>query len=114
MKLGMMAVAAIGLAFAGTANAAAGDNPLAKDSAVLQLKGLDLATADGQQRLAIRMDAAAQSVCGDPRLAGVHLVLAEKARSCRTQVIADIRHQLEARQAALASTGTGSPVVALR
>ncbi|MEH3036251.1 MAG: UrcA family protein [Sphingomonas adhaesiva] len=96
-----MAVAAFGLACAGAANAARSENPLAKDAAVLQLKGLDLATADGQQRLAIRMDAAAQAVCGDERLAGVHLSLANKARDCRTQVIADIRNQIESRQASL-------------
>lgn len=104
MKVGFMAVAALGLACAGAANAAGSENPLAKDAAVLQLKGIDLATADGQQRLAIRMDAAAQAVCGDERLAGVHLALAEKARDCRAQVIADIRNQIESRQAALGTT----------
>ncbi|MEH3046252.1 UrcA family protein [Sphingomonas adhaesiva] len=101
MKVGFMAMAALGLACAGAANAAGSENPLAKDAAVLQLKGLDLATADGQQRLAIRMDAAAQAVCGDERLASVHLALADKARNCRAQVIADIRQQIESRQASL-------------
>jgi UrcA family protein len=104
MKVFMMAAAACGLLVAGAANAAGGENPFAKDAAVLQLKGIDLATAAGQQRLAIRMDAAAQAVCGDQRLASVHLALAEKARACRTQVIADIRQQIESRQASLGTT----------
>ena len=103
MKVGLIAAAALGLAFTGAAQAAGSENPLAKDAAVLQPKGIDLTTADGQQRLAIRMDAAAQAVCGDDRLAGVHLALADKARACRTQVIADIRNQIESRQAALAA-----------
>lgn len=104
MKLGFLAAAALGLACAGAATAATSENPLAKDAAVLQLKGLDLTTADGQQRLAIRMDAAAQAVCGDERLAGVHLALANKARDCRAQVIADIRDQIESRQASLGAS----------
>ena len=104
MKVRFMAMAALGLACAGAVNAAGSENPLAREAAVLQLKGLDLATADGQQRLAIRMDAAAQAVCGDERLAGVHLALAEKARACRAQVIADIRDQIESRQASLGAT----------
>ncbi len=111
MKVGFLALAAFGLASAGAATAAGSENPLARDAAVLQLKGIDLATADGQQRLAIRMDAAAQAVCGDDRLAGVHLALAEKARACRAQVIADIRDQIESRQASL---GTTAQVAATR
>lgn len=111
MKVGFMAMAALGLTMAGAANAAGSENPFVKDAAVLQLKGLDLATADGQQRLAIRMDAAAQAVCGDQRLAGVHLALAAKARDCKAHVIADIRQQIEARQT---SSGTGAQVAALR
>ena len=104
MKVGFVAAAVLGLASAGAASAAGSENPLAKDAAVLQLKGVDLTTADGQQRLAIRMDAAAQAVCGDPRLAGVHLALANKARDCRAQVIADIRDQIESHQASLGTT----------
>jgi UrcA family protein len=92
MKVAFMAMAAMGLACAGAANAAGSENPLAKDAAVLQLKGLDLSTADGQ------------AVCGDQRLAGVHLALAEKARTCRAQVVADIRDQIESRQASLNAT----------
>ena len=48
MKIGIAALAAISLgsaAFAGTV-----DNPFGKDSAVLSLAGLNLATAEGQQR----------------------------------------------------------------
>lgn len=104
MKIGFLAAAALGLACAGAANAAGSENPLAKDAAILQLKGLDLATADGQQRLAIRMDAAAQAVCGDERLPSVHLALANKARDCRAHVIADIRDQIETHQASLGTT----------
>lgn len=75
------------------------ENPLAKDRATLRLSGLDLATVDGQQRLAIRLDQAAAQVCGD-RLASVHLALAEQSRACRAQVVADVRAQIERRQAA--------------
>jgi UrcA family protein len=79
--------------------AAATDNPFARDEAVLRLSGLDLSTAEGQQRLAIRMDAAARAVCGD-RLATVHLSADSRARDCRTAVLADIRAEIEARTAA--------------
>ena len=97
MKIGLAAFAA--LAFATSASAASSENPFAKDKAVLQLSGLDLATADGQQRLAIRMDEAARAVCGD-RLASVHLDAENRARECRTAVVADIRSQIETRMAA--------------
>ncbi|MBO9576609.1 MAG: UrcA family protein [Sphingobium sp.] len=90
------------LSFAASASAAPNDNPFAKDSTILKLKGLDLSSAEGQQRLAIRMDAAARTVCGD-RLASVHLAADAQARECRAQVIADIRDQIEARQAAAAT-----------
>lgn len=96
MKIGILAMAS--LAFATSATAATGENPFAQDSTVIQLKGLDLATADGQQRLAIRMDHAARSVCGE-KLAGVHLAAERKAQECRTAVLADIRTRIEARTA---------------
>ncbi|TCM20573.1 UrcA family protein [Novosphingobium sp. PhB165] len=96
MKIGVMVLASF--AFATAASAAPAQNPFAQDSAVLQLKGLDLATVDGQQRLAIRMDQAARAVCGD-RLANIHLAAEEKARECRTAVIADIRTKIESRTA---------------
>ncbi|WP_242124885.1 UrcA family protein [Sphingobium sp. Sx8-8] len=97
MKIGFLAMAS--LAFATSAVAAGGENPFARDQAVLHLNGLDLATADGQQRLAIRMDQAARSVCGDS-VASVHLALERKAQDCRAAVVADIRRQIESRQAA--------------
>jgi len=97
MKIVFAALAAVALG--ASAHAAAPENPFAKDSATLRLSGLDLSTVDGQQRLAIRLDQAAAAVCGD-RLAGVHLALEEQSRACRTQVVADVRAQIERRQAA--------------
>lgn len=99
MKIAILALAPIALAplaFATTATAA--ENPFARDQVVLQIKDLDLATVDGQQRLAIRMDDAARAVCGD-RLGNVHLAAEAKARECRTAVTADIRSRIEARTA---------------
>lgn len=96
MKTGLMALAVFALVT--SASAGATDNPFAKDKATLNLRGLDLSTADGQQRLAIRMDQAARAVCGD-RLASVHLDLERKAQECRTAVIADVRAQIESRTA---------------
>ena len=100
MKAGLAVFAAI--AFATSASAATPDNsvqnPFAKNTAVLQLGGIDLSTPDGQQRLAIRMDQAARAVCGD-RLAGVHLDAEAKSRECRASVVADVRAQIETRMA---------------
>ncbi len=96
MKTGLVALGAFALAI--SASASATDNPFAKDKVTLNLKGLDLSTADGQQRLAIRMDQAARAVCGD-QLASVHLDLERKAQGCRTAVIADVRAQIENRSA---------------
>jgi UrcA family protein len=102
MKTALVAFAA--LALATSASASATENPFARDEAVLQLKGLDLSTAEGQQRLAIRMDQAARSVCGE-RLSNVHLDVEAKARDCRASVVADVRAQIEARTAyAMANT----------
>ena len=97
IKTAIVAIAA--LSFAASASARPNDNPFAKDATVLSLKGLDLSTAEGQQRLAMRMDVAARTVCGD-RLATVHLELDAQARECRAHVVADIRNQIESRQAA--------------
>jgi UrcA family protein len=102
MKTGLLVLAACGLAT--SLPAAATDNPFTKDQAVLRLNGLDLSTAEGQQRLAIRMDEAARAVCGD-RLSSVHLAMEARARECRTEVLADIRSQIEARTAAAAGAG---------
>ncbi len=97
MKKLFVAVAAVCLVASGSA--AMAENPLAKESATLSLGGLDLATVDGQQRLAIRLDQAAAAVCGD-RLASVHLALEEQSRACRVAVVAEIRGKIEQRQAA--------------
>lgn len=96
MKFGLAAIATF--AFATSAFAGTGENPFARDKAILNLKGLDLSTADGQERLAIRMDQAARAVCGE-RLASVHLAVEAKAQECRAAVIADVRSQIEARSA---------------
>lgn len=100
MKIGLAALAT--LAFATSAFANTAENPFAQDQAILTLKGLDLATADGQQRLAIRVDQAARAVCGE-RLSGVHLAAEAKTQACRTAVVADVRAQIEARSAMLKS-----------
>ena len=97
MKLGLAALAAV-LA-ATPALAAPGGNPFSADSAVLNLRGLDLTTVDGQQRLAIRMDQVANTVCGE-KLSSVHLALGAQARECRADVIADIRTRIAAATAA--------------
>ena len=73
-------------------------NPFAAEKVVLDLKGLDLASVDGQQRLAIRIDQAAGAVCGD-RVASIHLDLADQNRACRRDLAADIRTRIEQRSA---------------
>lgn len=93
MKTIFAALAA--LACATPAFAAEPVNPFASSRAVLSLKDLDLASVDGQQRLAIRMDQAARAVCGD-RVASIHLALGEQSRACQAEVIADIRSKIEA------------------
>ena len=98
MKIGHVALAT--LAFATTVPAAAAtENPFARDKAILNLQDLNLSTADGQERLAIRMDQAARVVCGD-RLSSVHLALEAKTQECRAAVVADVRAQIETRLAA--------------
>lgn len=115
MKTGLVALATF--AFALSANAAvasentASENPFARDKAILNLQGLDLSTADGQQRLAIRVDQAARAVCGE-RLANVHLAAEAKTRECRVSVAADVRAQIEARLARASTSAT--QVAALR
>lgn len=100
MKKGFLAVAAF--AVAASVPAAAAENPFAREEAVLRLSDLDLSTVDGQQRLAVRMDNAARAVCGD-RLTSVHLDVGARARTCRTEVLADIRARIETRTAANAA-----------
>lgn len=101
MKNGLLALAACTLAI--PVSAAATSNPFAQDATVLRLSGLDLATVEGQQRLAIRMDEAARAVCGE-RLANIHLSLDARTRACRTEVIADIRAEIDARTGLAAKT----------
>lgn len=96
MKTFLIALGAVMLST--TASASTTANPFAQDKAILQLKGLDLSTPQGQQRLAIRMDQAARAVCGE-RLSSVHIALEDQARACRASVVADIRSQIEARTA---------------
>lgn len=96
MKIGIAAVVAASLgsaAFAGTI-----DNQFGRDSSTLSLRGLDLATADGQAGLAIRVDQAARAVCGES-LATIHPDLEARARACRTDVAEQVRDQIEARTA---------------
>lgn len=110
MKTGLAALAA--LAFATSASASTVADPFVQDRAILQLKGLDLSTPDGQQRLAIRMDQAARSVCGD-RLASIHLSVEAQARDCRVAVLAQVRAQIEARTANAAS-GSHTQLASIR
>ena len=99
MKIGLAALAAIILAAPAAAATTTSANPFSADSAVLDLRGLDLASVDGQQRLAIRMDQAANAVCGEG-LSTVHLALGAQARACREDVFADIRSRIAAATAA--------------
>ena len=108
MKAGLMALAACAIAtpaLADTTQTVA--DPFAQESVTLRLDGLDLATVDGQRRLAIRMDNAARAVCGDG-LDTVHLKAAARAEECRTQVLANIRSQIETRLAAVEAAKASS------
>lgn len=109
MKIGIAALAAIMMAT--PAFAAPTDNPFSADSVVLDLRGLDLATVEGQQRLAIRMNHAASAVCGEG-MASIHLALGAQARGCRADVIADIRARIAT--ATAARTPANAPQLALR
>jgi len=97
MKIGIVALAA--LMAAAPAFAAPRDNPFSADSAVLDLRGLDLTSVEGQQRLAIRMDRVANTVCGEG-MSSIHLALGAQARGCHADVIADIRTRIAAATAA--------------
>jgi UrcA family protein len=98
MKALIVAIAAAALT--GPALAAPA-NPFVQAQVSLHHSDLDLATADGQQRLAQRLDKAASDVCGD-RLASIHLALAAQARACKAEVIAQAQTQIEAMAAARA------------
>jgi len=97
MKIGFMALASLAFVATGV-SATAAETPFARDKAVLHLDGLDLATVDGQQRLSVRMDQVARTVCGE-NLSHLHLSLERKAQDCRAAVVADIRTQIETRTA---------------
>ena len=97
MKFGLAAIAAI--LVASPALSATADNPFASNRAVLDLRGLDLTSVEGQQRLAIRMDQAATTVCGEG-LSRIHLALEKQTRACRAGVIADIRTRIATATAA--------------
>lgn len=97
MKIGIVALAA--LMVTAPAAAAPRDNPFSADSAVLDLHGLDLTSVDGQQRLAIRMDQVANTVCGEG-MSSIHLALGAQARACHADVIADIRARIAVATAA--------------
>ena len=111
MKIGLAALAAFAIATSASAETTTA-NPFAQGQTTLNLQDLNLATADGQQRLAIRIDQAARAVCGD-RVSGVHLALEAKAQECRTAVTADVRAQIEARHAS-AATGSSVKLAAAR
>ena len=108
MKIAIAALAALSLGSAALGSAATAgttENPFAKDSAVLTLKGIDLATAEGQQRLAVRVDQAARAVCGES-LATIHQDLEARARACRADVAEQVRGQIESRVAAASPAAT--------
>ncbi len=98
MKIGIVALAALMMAAPAFA-APPRDNPFSADSAVLDLRGLDLTSVEGQQRLAIRMDQAANMVCGEG-MSSIHLALGAQARACHADVIANIRSRIAAATAA--------------
>lgn len=107
-----MLVAAAALSISTAAFAGTSDTGFGKPSATLTLAGLDLATADGQQRLATRVDQAARAVCGES-LATIHPDLEARARACRADVAEQVRNQIEAR-VAQANKARGVQVAALR
>lgn len=111
MKIRLAALAV--LAVVPTLSSASTQNPFAKDAVVLDLSGLDLATVRGQNQLAIRMDQAAEAVCGT-RLATVALSLAAQSRECQTDVIADIRSRIEGRTTVAQRVGAANVQVASR
>lgn len=108
MKTGFVALAA--LMVAGPAFAAPSGNPFSADSAILDLRGLDLASVEGQQRLAIRMDRVATAVCGS-NMSSIHLALGAQTRACRADVIADIQSRIAG---ASADAGASTQIAALR
>jgi UrcA family protein len=105
MKFAIAALAAT--LVAAPALAATANNPFSADSTVLDLRGLDLTSVDGQQRLSIRMDQAASAVCGEG-MNTIHLALGAQTRACRADVIADIRTRIAT------ATAAREPATAIR
>jgi UrcA family protein len=92
--LAVLATAAL-VVPAGTALA----DPFAKNEAAFHYADLNLASADGQVRLASRLDQAARDVCGRG-MDRVHPMLAQQAEACRNEVIAAAREKIDLRIAA--------------
>lgn len=74
-------------------------DPFVKSEAAFHYDDLNLASADGQVRLASRLDHAARDVCGRG-MDRVHPMLAQQAQSCRNEVIAAAREKIDQRMAA--------------
>ncbi|MHC9419936.1 UrcA family protein [Sphingomonas citri] len=110
MKIGLAACAAFLMAT--PALAAPGADPLSAESSVLNLRGIDLTSVEGQQRLAIRMDRVADTVCGQG-MSSVHLALAAQARECRADVLSDMRSRVAAAASAARESG-GATQLAMR
>ena len=89
-----------------TAAVGASANPFVQDKAQVRLADLDLATLAGQRSLAIRLQNAADAVCGGAEVATIHLALGAQARECREAVIADAKARIDGRKAA---TGAAMP-----
>jgi UrcA family protein len=68
-------------------------DPFAKSEATFHYDDLNLATADGQVRLANRLDRVARDVCGRG-MDRVHPMLAQQAAQCRNEVIAAARESI--------------------
>ena len=65
------------------------------DSVAVRTDDLDLSTPDGRARLHQRVARSADTVCGR-NLANIHLMLAERARQCRADTIANLEPRLNA------------------
>ena len=80
------------IALAGLAGALA--SPVLAESIAIQYRDLDLATAEGQQALEQRVDAAARKACGlDETATGTRIVTADKRR-CHAEAKKSARAQM--------------------
>lgn len=80
---------------AGTALA----DPFVQNEAAISYADLNLDSADGQVRLASRLDQVARDVCGRG-MDRVHPMLAQQAQTCRNEVVAAAREKIDLRLAA--------------